>query len=350
MKSIRLFLKDHISFLLFQGMLVLFLILLFWLDGFRNYNTAIYAIIISILLTFGFLGAKFVMRRSFYAVITVPPETMENALIRHAQGPEHTATAAFTRTLYKIYQDEVQTLYTFQNRQIQFVNQWVHQMKTPISVIDLLLQEEGELDRKSIAEEMERIQSGLDLVLVNARLETFERDMTVEKVSLGRMVQEVVTEHKRLLITNGIFPVFSIDESFTVATDVKWMKIVISQFITNAVKYTFEPGKKIHITAGCTGLGIVLTVRDEGVGIPASDLNRITRAFFTGENGRLTGESTGMGLYIAEEVCSKLGHHLKIDSKLGVGTIVTVLFENGKSEDMNDSENNGEFAGSNEDL
>jgi len=326
------------------------MILLFWLDGFRNYYTAIYAIIISILLTIGFLGAKFVIRRSFYSRISVQPKKMEDALIRHTQGPEHIATAAYTRTLYKLYQNEVQTLYTSQNRQLQFVNQWVHQMKTPISVINLLLQEDGELDRKSLAEEVSRIQSGLDLVLVNARLETFERDMNIERVSLKKIVQEVVTEHKRLLITNGIFPVFLIDESFIIATDIKWMKIVIAQFVTNAVKYTFESGKKIYLTAECTGNGVLLTVRDEGVGIPTSDLNRVTNAFFTGENGRLTGESTGMGLYIASEVCGKLGHILKIDSELGVGTTVTVLFENGKSEETNDSEDNGGIAGSNENL
>jgi len=141
-----------------------------------------------------------------------------------------------------------------------------------------------------------------------------------------------------------------IDESFIIATDIKWMKIVISQFVTNAVKYTFESGKKIHLTAESTRHGVLLTVRDEGVGIPTSDLNRITKAFFTGENGRLTGESTGMGLYIASEVCGKLGHILKVDSELGVGTTVTVLFENGKSEETNDSEDNGGFTGSNEDL
>ena len=99
-------------------------------------------------------------------------------------------------------------------------------MKTPISVIGLLLQEDGVLDRESITEEIERIRSGLDTVLVNARLETFERICKLKKSILKRLVQEIVTEHKRLFITNGVFPVISIDESFIVATDLKWMKIV----------------------------------------------------------------------------------------------------------------------------
>lgn len=71
---------------------------------------------------------------------------------------------------------------------------------------------------------------------------------------------------------------------------------------------------------------IELTIRDEGIGIPSSDLKRVTRAFFTGENGRKTGESTGMGLYLAQEVCDKLGHQLLIESEVGKGTKMKVLF------------------------
>lgn len=326
MKKFRLFVSEHIPFFLFQIVLVLFILLLYWLDGFRNFNTAVYAISMSMLLTAGYLVGKFIMRRSFYAAITRKPDKMEDALIRHAQAPEHRQTTDFTRELYKLYQNEVQQLYASQHRQLHFMNQWVHQMKTPISVIGLLLQEHDDLDRNSLTEEIDKLRNGLDSVLVNARLETFEQDMQIERVVLKTVVQEIVTEHKRLFIANGVFPVISIDEKYTVATDIKWLKIVIGQFMTNAVKYTFEQGKKVHLTATSTELGIQLLIRDEGIGIPSSDLNRVTKAFFTGENGRLTGESTGMGLYIASEVCNRLGHPLAIDSELGKGTTVTVLF------------------------
>lgn len=326
MKKFRLFVSEHIPFFLFQIVLVLFILLLYWLDGFRNFNTAVYAISMSMLLTAGYLVGKFIMRRSFYAAITRKPDKMEDALIRHAQAPEHRQTTDFTRELYKLYQNEVQQLYASQHRQLHFMNQWVHQMKTPISVIGLLLQEHDDLDRNSLTEEIDKLRNGLDSVLVNARLETFEQDMQIERVVLKTVVQEIVTEHKRLFIANGVFPVISIDEKYTVATDIKWLKIVIGQFMTNALKYTFEQGKKVHLTATSTELGIQLLIRDEGIGIPSSDLNRVTKAFFTGENGRLTGESTGMGLYIASEVCNRLGHPLAIDSELGKGTTVTVLF------------------------
>ena len=350
MKKIMLFLHEQLPFILFQFFLVLFILLLYWLDGLKNINTAIYAISISMLLTAGFLGAKFIMRRSFYEAITTKPTKMEDALIRHAQSPENRKTTEFTRDLYKLYQNEVQTLYTSQHRQLHFMNQWVHQMKTPISVIGLLLEEEDKLDRASIAEEVLKIQHGLDSILVNARLETFEEDMQIERVDLKRIVQEILTEHKRLFITNKVYPVVEIDEDIVVATDVKWLKIVIGQFVTNAVKYTFEEGKKVTLSAQQTIEGVQLSIRDEGIGIPSSDMKRVTKAFFTGENGRMTGESTGMGLYIAAEVCAKLGHPLKIESEQGVGTTVLVQFLNGEVGKADDAGKNRRIGRSDENL
>lgn len=327
MKILKLYFRDHLSLLIFQAFLILFLFLLFLLDGFRIYTTFIYALFMTVLFTFIFLIGKLIMRRAYYMAIVKTPTRMEDALIRHVHGTEHTYATRYMRGLYKVYQDEAQTLYSSQSRQIEFMNHWVHQMKTPISVINLLLQEE-KYDRESITEELERLQAGLDTVLLNASLETFERDMTIEKLNLKQLVKETITAHKRLLISNQIFPVLEVDEDIIVASDRKWLKIVIGQFITNAVKYTFEEGKRIYVTGKLTKEGVTLAIRDEGIGIPASDLNRIRNAFFTGENGRLTGESTGMGLYIASDVCEKLGHELIIESTPAVGTTVTLLFGN----------------------
>ncbi|AXH98400.1 sensor histidine kinase [Sporosarcina sp. PTS2304] len=339
MKAFLLFFREHIPFMLFQLGLILFILLLYWLDGFRSPNTAIYSVAMGVLLTAGYLTGKFIMRRSFYASIVEKPKKMEDALIRHVLTPEHRQTTEFTRELYRLYQHEVQTLYNVQHRHLHFMNQWVHQMKTPISVVNLLLQEE-EVDKKSISQEVERIQTGLEIVLVNARLETFEDDMQIERLSLKMVLQEVFNENKRLFIAKGLFPVLTVDEHLMVATDRKWIKFMLNQFITNAVKYTFEKGKKIYVVAEPTADGLQLEIKDEGIGIPASDLHRVTKAFFTGENGRLSGESTGMGLYIASEVCKRLGHELTILSKQGEGTTIRLVFTGGEAGEASDEKTN----------
>ena len=221
---------------------------------------------------------------------------------------------------------EVQGLYATQQRHSKFMNQWIHQMKTPISVLELLLQEET-LDKKSVQEELDRLKRGLEMVLINARIDNFESDMQIEQVNLRDCVTEVINENKRLFITNRVFPQVSVGESIVVATDSKWLKFMLGQFVTNAVKYTFEENKKIIVSAKQHETTISLVVQDEGIGIPNSDLTRVTKAFFTGENGRKTGESTGMGLYLASEICDKLGHELQIESEVGKGTIISITFQ-----------------------
>ncbi|MEK5233203.1 sensor histidine kinase [Lysinibacillus sp. FSL K6-0232] len=324
----KLFLRDYASFIVFQLLLVGFIMVLYALDGFRNVNTAIYSFCISLVLLASFLLVRYLMRQRYLLKITQLPTTMEDVLQKNAKTPEAIQTEKYMHELYRLYQHELHSLYASQKRHDQFMNQWVHQMKTPISVIELLLQDDRPLDKRNVQEEIDRLRRGLDMVLVNARLENFEDDMQVEQVALKAIVTATVNENKRLFITKRVFPEIHVEDDLIVASDSKWLRFILGQFITNAVKYTFEANKKIVISAIQKDDYVQLAICDEGIGIPASDLSRVTKAFFTGENGRKTGESTGMGLYLAKEICEKLGHELTITSEVGQGTIVTVTFTN----------------------
>ncbi|QGG53051.1 sensor histidine kinase [Lysinibacillus pakistanensis] len=324
----KLFLRDYASFIVFQLLLVGFIMVLYGLDGFRNVDTAIYSFCISLVLLASFLLVRYLMRQRYLLKISQLPKTMEDVLQKNAKTPEAIQTEKYMHELYRLYQHELHSLYASQKRHDQFMNQWVHQMKTPISVIELLLQDERPLDKRNVQEEIDRLRRGLDMVLVNARLENFEEDMQVEQVALKTIVTATVNENKRLFITKRVFPEIHIEDDLIVASDSKWLRFIIGQFVTNAVKYTFEANKKIVISAVERDDHVQLAICDEGIGIPASDLSRVTKAFFTGENGRKTGESTGMGLYLAKEICEKLGHELNITSEVGKGTIVTVTFTN----------------------
>ncbi|MFJ5772036.1 sensor histidine kinase [Psychrobacillus sp. NPDC093180] len=323
----RLFLKEHLLFIIFQFSLVLFVMLLYWLDGFRNLDTAVYSIVISIILTLTFLGTLFVKKYTFYKKILSIPTQLEVVLQRSAQSPEIKQVENYLQHIYRLYQKEVQLLYARQNRHLQFMNSWVHQMKTPISILELMAQNNEQIDSKSVMEEMDRLKRGLEAVLMNARLDTFEEDMQIERIDLKQLVKEVVTENKRLFIGKHLFPVISMEDDCMITSDRKWIRYVIAQFVTNAVKYTFEKNKKVYFETKIEEKQIIFSVRDEGIGIPASDIKRVTKAFFTGENGRKTGESTGMGLYLAQEICSRLGHEIDVKSSVGQGTTVSIKFD-----------------------
>ncbi|MGM9950441.1 MAG: sensor histidine kinase [Lysinibacillus sp.] len=324
--GLKLFITEHLSYIIFQVLVVLFVLMLYWLEGFRNVETAVYSIVMSIILTTSFLTIRYMLRRRYLQKIAELPKRMDDALQKNAKTPEYCKTEEYIHELYKLYQYEVQALYARQSRQYKFTNQWIHQMKTPVAVLELLLQEE-ELDKRSVQEEVDRLKNGLEMVLMNARLENFQEDLQVEQVNLQQLVTSTINENKRLFITNRVFPEVRMEEDAVVMSDSKWLKFVISQFITNAVKYTFEENKKVFIEVMKHGEVVELRVADQGIGIPKSDLPRVTKPFFTGENGRKTGESTGMGLYIAQEICTKLGHELIIESEVGIGTTVKILFQ-----------------------
>lgn len=324
--------REHVIFIIFQFLLVFFIMLLYWLDGFRNLDTAIYSIVISSILTVSFLGSLFVKKYSFYKKILSVPNKIEAVLQREAHSPEIKQVEVYLHYIYRLYQKEVQLLYASQNRHLQFMNSWVHQMKTPISVLELMLQNEDALDPKSIAEETDRLKRGLEAVLMNARLDTFEEDMQIEQVNLKSLVSQVVTENKRLFIGHRVFPVISMEEDIVITSDSKWLHFVVAQFLTNAVKYTFEENKKVYFETTIQDNEVIFSVRDEGIGIPDSDIKRVTKAFFTGENGRKTGESTGMGLYLAHEICNRLGHRMHISTRVGEGTTVSVTFKRQEQE------------------
>ena len=97
--------------------------------------------------------------------------------------------------------------------------------------------------------------------------------------------------------------------------------------MTNAVRYSGERGKKVFLSAYRNGKDIILEVRDEGVGIPQEDIRKYSNRF-TLKNGRTFGESTGMGLYIVSKICDYLGHSVKLDSEVGKGTTIKIIFHN----------------------
>lgn len=235
---------------------------------------------------------------------------------------------------YNVYRDKIEQLEQQKQLEIDFIQQWVHQMKTPISVMHLTLQKEKmklpETFTGSMYEEMEHLQQGLDLALYQSRLQRFERDFHVEKVILREMITESIQEFKSSFIRNHVFPEQTIVESIVVATDSKWFRFVLHQVLSNAIKYSKGANGKISFHAEVDKFSVVLQITDHGHGIPKQDLARVFDPFFTGLNGRTFRESTGMGLYLSKEICQELGHGITIDSEKDVGTTVSIKFEQPK--------------------
>lgn len=156
-----------------------------------------------------------------------------------------------------------------------------------------------------------------------ARSEYTEKDYSVREMALAQVVHQAIADNKYLLLQNGMrLEVKAIQD--TVYSDEKWVRFILNQLIANAVKY--RAGQPVLRFSTCRQQDqVVLMVEDNGIGISPADLPRIFEKGFTGQNGRIVHQSTGIGLYLCKRLCEKLGIGISANSE-GKGTTISLSF------------------------
>lgn len=224
--------------------------------------------------------------------------------------------------------EESQALRAAADEHRAFLDLWVHQLKTPVTVLGLTASEARNDPGawESVEEEVAALSHGLELMLTSARLERFDLDLATAAVDLTEVARQAVNDLKGSWLRSGVYPGLVAPEvPVIVETDPKWLAFVLRQLMGNAIKYS-GAGTRVRVVVVAADGAVRLSVEDEGIGIPAEDLPRVFDRYFTGANGRARSASTGMGLYLAARVCERLGHHLAVESERGVGTTFTLTF------------------------
>ena len=200
-----------------------------------------------------------------------------------------------------------------------FYTLWVHQIKTPIAAMDLLLQ--AGPDRATEMEiELQKIAQYVDMVLTYLRMGSATSDYAFRICSLEEIVRQAVRKYSQMFIMTRTRLHLEIQDQ-KILTDEKWLTFVIEQILSNAVKYA--RGGEISIyTEEKT-----LVISDNGIGIAEEDLPRIFEKGFTGYNGRANKKSTGIGLYLCKTIIDRLHHTIWIESKPEKGTKVYLNFD-----------------------
>ncbi len=322
----RLFLRDQLLFLALYFLQLALLLLLFWLDGYWHGSIVLYGIFLSTFFAVAYLAVRYLTHRHLYSRLSEPVRSLDEMLQKTGDAPLAEAMDRTFDAQYRLYKEQLHLYESKQREYNTFIQQWVHQMKTPISIIHLLLQDADDARSTSVREELDRLKRGLETVLYIARLDRFEQDFLIEPVELRTLVQGVLSENKRLFIRNQVFPEWKMDEQWIVESDEKWLAFVLNQLVTNAVRYSAGKSQKVTFSAFTRGRNVVLEVRDYGIGIPHQDVQRVFQPYFTGENGRKYPESTGMGLYLVKEICNRLHHCVELESRVGEGTAVRIVF------------------------
>ncbi|WP_372633176.1 sensor histidine kinase [Cohnella sp.] len=323
----RLFIRDHRTLVAMQIVQLFLVLLIYWLDGYRHFLTGLYSVFVGLVLLTGYLVYRYVSLRQLYRTLSEPMAELDDSIQGLGSGPLPEAVDALLQSQYGHYQRRIKLAEKARKDHLAFMNQWVHQMKTPLAVIRLTM-EEDDPRSASVLEEAERMEKGLETVLYAARLETFDRDFRVEPVSLKAICENAIRDNKRLFIGSKVYPDLQVDAGLKVESDSKWLGFLVGQIVTNAVKYSADSHEKVTFSSLTRGADAVLEIHDRGIGIPPEDIKRVFQPFFTGGNGRKRKfrESTGMGLYFVREIAERLGHRIELESEPGVGTRVRIVF------------------------
>ncbi|MFP7495473.1 sensor histidine kinase [Terribacillus saccharophilus] len=323
----KLFLREHVLLIAVQVFQCVMVSVLFWLDGYRNIGVSLYALFLSLLLVAAFLCYRYISRRKFYQRLQQSFTALDQSLESTERAPVSAALDNLLTAQYRLYKEELLKGEDRQTEHLLFMDRWVHQMKTPLSVIELTAQTLDEPESSSLREETDRMRDGLNTVLYLARLRTIAEDFQIKPIVLSKLIHEVNQENKRFYIRNEVFPVLKEEKAGAmVETDEKWLFFLLGQLVHNAVKYSAGKSNQLVLAVYERSGELVLEVKDFGVGIPAEDRKRIFNKFYTGENGRKYRESTGMGLYLVKEVAEKLEHGLEMESTVGEGATFRIIF------------------------
>ena len=205
----------------------------------------------------------------------------------------------------------------------EYIEQWVHEVKTPITAMKLICENNRYSFTRDLMAELENINRFTEQALYYTRSEHTENDYSVREISLSYVVHGAIADNKYLLRQNNVAVTVE-DVECNIYSDDKWLRFILDQLISNAVKYrTSQP--ILHFYVVNENDRVILSVEDNGIGIPASDLPRIFEKGFTGQNGRKIHSSTGIGLYLCKRLCDKLGIGISIISERK-GTTISLTF------------------------
>ncbi|QBN17558.1 sensor histidine kinase [Flavobacterium nackdongense] len=220
-------------------------------------------------------------------------------------------------------------------REKQFTSDASHELRTPLTVLkgtlEVLIrkprtQADYEEKIKYGIAEVNRMNNLVDQLLLLARFENQIQSLKTEKVYLNALILDILTRYSLKMNAKKISINQSFSKDFYVESDNYLVSIIISNFISNAIKYSNENGT-ISISLSKNNTATVCTITDNGIGIPKEDLDKILNPFYR-SNPTLHPEikGFGLGLSIVKRLAELLHIQFEIRSEINKGTTVVLHF------------------------
>lgn len=220
-------------------------------------------------------------------------------------------------------------------REKQFTSDASHELRTPLTVLKGTLevlvrkprtQAEYEDKIKYGISEVNRLNTLVDQLLLLARFENQIQSLKVEKVYLNAMILDILTRFSSKINVKKISINPSFSKDFNIESDNYLLSIIISNIISNAIKYSNEKGT-VSIQLSQNQNTTTCTITDNGIGIAKEDLDKIFNPFYRSnptQHPEIKG--SGLGLSIVKRLADLLNIQFEIHSEVGKGTTVVLSF------------------------
>ena len=225
----------------------------------------------------------------------------------------------------KSMKDDISESIRNSNDYKEYIELWVHEIKTPIATCKLLIENNDNEVTESIGEEVTKVEDYIEQVLFYARSNAVEKDYLIKEINLKKSINAVIRKNANTLIEKRVkIDISNVDKK--VSCDSKWIEFILGQIVSNSIKYMDKKESILKIYSENMGNDVLLKICDNGTGMDEKSVIKAFEKGYTGKNGRKFGKSTGMGLYLCKKLCEKLGLGINIKSKENEGTEVTILF------------------------
>ena len=332
------FLKDRL-YSIVTALFCYFIILLVLL-AYKSDKAIVIAITIILLVTYILLFlTDFFRKQKFYTDLLTNIDNLDKAylVLETLNRPEFYEGELLCQALYEIDKSMNENVRIEKEQLLdnkEYIEMWIHEVKRPLASLVLTLNNQKNiLDRKT-KNILKRLEDYVDQVLYYVRSENAEKDYFIKEVDLSKVIKNVGIKNMDDLLDNKVE--FIVDKTnYKVFTDSKWLEFILNQIVNNSIKYKRNIDNsyiKIYVKDNLDTT--VLIIEDNGIGIKTSDIRQVFDKTFTGTNGREKTTSTGMGLYIAKNLCKKLGHKIEIESKENEYTRVFITFAKNKFYDV----------------
>ncbi|MBX4262617.1 sensor histidine kinase [Clostridium estertheticum] len=328
--SIGEFIKEKMVIIISNMLLFIILAAIMMIIIKVNFIIILFIFCIWFLPLISYMALEFIKFKNYYDEINNLLENLDKkyllpVVIKEANFIQAKKLNSILEEISRDMHENVKYYKDIQAEYREYIETWVHEIKTPIASTKLIIENNRDEVTNKIDFQMDRIEGFVEQVLYYSRSDDVSKDYIIKQINLDNVVRNVVKRNYRDFIHKKIkLDIKDINE--IVYSDKKWIEFIINQIIGNSIKYSSSKDPMISIYSTKKANSVMLTIEDNGVGIIDKDINRVFEKGFTGENGRKFSKSTGMGLYLCEKLCSKLGLKITIDSEENKGTKVTLIF------------------------